>query len=119
MSEETAVQDKNYIGDFSSKEDVLSNFNVDASALEGGEILMAWYGYGSYDGEAFVLVRKDGKFFEVNGGHCSCYGLEDQWELEETNITALAMKNFGGYSSEGEAATTRLHEIVAEYSAAA
>lgn len=119
MSEEIAVQDKNYIGEFSSKEDVLRNFNVDESALEGGEILMAWYGYGSYDGEAFVLVRKDGKFFEVYGSHCSCYGLEDQWELEETNITALAMKNFGDYSSESDTATIRLHEIVAEYSEAA
>lgn len=116
MSEETAVQDKNYIGGFSDKESVLSNFEVDESALEGGEILMAWYSYGSYDGEAFVLVRK---FYEVNGGHCSCHGLEGQWDLEETNITALAMKNFGEYSSESGEATTRLHEIVAENSAAA
>ncbi len=40
-------------------------------------------------GEAFVLFRKDGKLFEVNGNHCSRYGLDEQWQPEETTIEAL------------------------------
>ena len=45
------------------------------------EILLAWYGSGGYDGTAFVLCRDriTGCLFEVNGSHCSCYGLEGQW----------------------------------------
>jgi len=56
------------------------------------ELLFASYGGGSYEGDAFVLFRKDGKLFEVNGSHCSCYGLEGQWGPEETSIEALASK---------------------------
>jgi len=55
----------------------------------GFEILLASYGTPSYEGYAFVLARKEGKLYEVNGSHCSCYGLEDQWDPEETTIEAL------------------------------
>lgn len=57
--------------------------------FQGIEVLLASYTYESYEGDAFVLFRKDGKLFEVNGGHCSCYGLEGQWEPEETTIEAI------------------------------
>jgi hypothetical protein len=56
---------------------------------QGVEILLASYGQGSYEGDAFVLFRRDGKLYEVSGGHCSCYGLEGQWEPEETTVDAL------------------------------
>lgn len=52
-------------------------------------VLLASYGNANYEGGAFVLFEKDGKLFEVNGGHCSCYGLEGQWEPEETTAEAL------------------------------
>lgn len=58
-------------------------------ALAGFEVLFAHYGGGSYDGEAFVLLESEGKFFEVNAGHCSCYGLEGQWEPEEACLEEL------------------------------
>lgn len=80
-------------------EDVLKEFDAPATALDGAELLLAWYGTGSYDGNAFVLYKKDGKLFEVNGGHCSCHGLEEQWEPEETTWEALAMRSWGSYSS--------------------
>lgn len=52
-------------------------------------ILLASYAYEDYCGDAFVLFKRGGKLFEVNGGHCSCYGLEGQWEPEETSIESL------------------------------
>lgn len=58
--------------------------------FQGIEVLLASYTYECYEGDAFVLFRKDGKLYEVNGGHCSCYGLEGLWEPEETTIEALA-----------------------------
>jgi hypothetical protein len=66
---------------------------MDASLIsdryKGVTILLASYSYEDYQGDAFVLFERDGKLFEVNGNHCSCYGLEDQWEPEETTKDAL------------------------------
>ena len=77
-----------YIDVFESQEDVEANFGVKLDPYV--QILLAAYfdPYG-YSGEAFVLYRKGGKLFEVNGSHCSCFGLEDQWGPEETSVEAL------------------------------
>ena len=56
------------------------------------ELLFASYGGGSYEGDAFVLFRKDGKLYEVNGSHCSCNGLEGSWSPEQTSVAALTAK---------------------------
>ncbi len=53
------------------------------------DVLLASYGTDNYCGDAFVLFRKDDKLFEVNAGHCSCYGVEDQWSPEETTVASL------------------------------
>jgi hypothetical protein len=108
-----------YMHNFSSKESIISEFGIDSSELEGAEILLAYYHVGDYgcDSSAFVLYRKDGKLWEVNASHCSCYGLsesgysgetESQWDPEETTVEALehrATKGslgwVGGYDDEG------------------
>ena len=56
------------------------------------KILFASYGYANYSGDAWVLFEKEGKLFEVNGSHCSCYGLEGQFEPEETDLKALEFR---------------------------
>lgn len=83
--------DPMFLGDWTGKDslDVLDKFQVKHSVAAGHEILFAWYVYEDYSGKAFVLTRKDEQLYEVNGGHCSCYGLESQWEPEETTIGAL------------------------------
>lgn len=87
-----------YIGIFGKKEDVLQEFTETFyddrkdEVLEDWDncnILFAWYGNGSYDGSAFVLFERKGLLYEVHGGHCSCYGLEGQWQPEETSVEAL------------------------------
>ena len=42
------------------------------------------YSYENYEGMAFGVLERDNKLFIVEGSHCSCYGLEEQWEPEET-----------------------------------
>jgi hypothetical protein len=65
-------------------------------------ILFALYDGGGYDGWAIVIFEQDGKLFEVNGSHCSCYGLEDQWNPEETSWGALKdRKLYYGYGDGG------------------
>ena len=79
-----------YLGDFDCKQDVERSFELEAGDLRDVFILLAWYGGGCYDGSAFVLFEHRGKLYEVNGGHCSCYGLEGQWDPEETTAEAIA-----------------------------
>jgi hypothetical protein len=52
-------------------------------------ILFASYGQDNYTGDAWVLFENNGKLYEVNGSHCSCYGLEGQWSPEETTLEAI------------------------------
>ena len=59
---------------------------------EGKNILFASYGLGNYSGDAFVLFEENGKLFEINAGHCSCYGLEDQWTPEEVCLPELEQR---------------------------
>lgn len=64
--------------------------NVLASGRwDGVDVLFAAYEYEDYSGDAFVLFKKDGKLFEVHGGHCSCNGLEGQWEPEECTAASV------------------------------
>jgi hypothetical protein len=56
------------------------------------ELLFASYGGGSYEGDASIVWKRDGKFYEAHGSHCSCYGLEGQFSAEETTLEALAAK---------------------------
>ena len=78
-------------GGWSSEKAMLKDFDAPADALKGCTVLIAYYD-GHYGGEAFVLYRKSGKLYEVNGSHCSCYGLEDQWNPEVTSKEALLMR---------------------------
>lgn len=74
----------------------------EAPEYKGVEILLASYSTEGYDGSAFVLFRRDGQLYEVNGSHCSCYGLEGQWEPEPTTVEALRHRmtegNLGAYN---------------------
>lgn len=81
-----------YFGYFESRDDVAKEFR--ANIPDSVEILFAAYGSGGYDGDAFVLYREGGRLYEVNGSHCSCYGLEDQWEPEETTVESLKSRKY-------------------------
>lgn len=100
---------KRYFGNWHSFDDMVRDFEGTyneeklaaaklAERWQRLEVLFAAYTYEDYEGDAFVLFRKDGKLYEVNGSHCSCYGLSergysgetpDQWEPEETTQDAL------------------------------
>ena len=60
--------------------------NYDGKSIRDDiEIIVAYYSYEDYSGDALVIYKENGKLYEVTGGHCSCYGLEGQWEPEEIN----------------------------------
>ena len=65
-------------------------FEIDDSDLEDVEIIYAQYETGCYEGSCVVLFKKEGKLFLIEASHCSCYGLEDQWDAVE--ITEKSLK---------------------------
>lgn len=70
---------KVFEGLFDSWQDVTSNFR--AGNLEEPNYIWAEYDTGNWEGWATVITSSDGDTFEVaEGSHCSCYGLEDQWD---------------------------------------
>lgn len=104
-----------YFGDFSCKQDLVGNFSIDAKEVDDEVcVLLAAYSYECYEGSAFVLFIKDDKLYEVHGSHCSCYGLEGQWEPEETTFEALDQRTRKGYLFYGqeEEVTARFKELL-------
>jgi hypothetical protein len=107
---------KPYVEGFDSNEDIISNYGATSDALDGTTIFLAWYGYGSYDGQSLVIFEKDGQLYEVNGSHCSCHGLEGQWKPEETSWKALAMRDLDDrYTSGAAQADQLLKALVKEH----
>jgi len=49
------------------------------------QILYASYSYEDYSGYATVVYYREstGKYYEIYGSHCSCFGLEGQWDKDE------------------------------------
>lgn len=104
-----------YLECFADEADVISQFHIHKEDLKGAEILLAWYGGGDYCGSAFVLLRKGAELFEVNASHCSCYGIEGQWDLESTTVGALKHRAeqgaFGSYDGE-DTFLSKLKDVV-------
>lgn len=75
--------------DTQDKAGMAKEFDIDPESIADIEVLFALYTCHSYSGEVWVLFERDGTLYEVNGGHCSCYGLEGQWDPEETTLDAL------------------------------
>jgi hypothetical protein len=97
-----------YIENFTSREDIISNYEAPADALKGAKIHLAWYGYGHYDGQSLVIFEKEGQLYEVNGSHCSCRGLEGQWSPEQTSWKALSGRNIDDQYTTGAAVANEL-----------
>jgi hypothetical protein len=88
-----------YTGEFSCREDVENEFNE--TLAEGVNIIYADYDCPPYEGYAFVLFEEDGILYEVSGGHCSCYGLEGQWEPEAVVMKELENRLINGTFGQG------------------
>lgn len=113
------MSDEKYFGGFNNLEDIAREFadepykrkrKIPENLPTEEQIIFAAYEGGSYEGAAIVVYEKDGKLYEVNGSHCSCYGLEGQWAPEETTREALAMRKLSSYDYEKDT-RTRFREL--------
>lgn len=66
---------------FESWDDVQLEFGMEEP--EPDQVILATYEYEDYSGTADVIYRDGDKYYWVRGSHCSCNGLEGQWEPEE------------------------------------
>ena len=94
-----------YLGMFHNKKDVMERFKETNDTFNSIKILFAAYDLDGCHSDAFVLLKRGRRLFEVNGSHCSCYDLEGQWEPEDTTIRALRFRlkngSFGRSFDEG------------------
>ncbi|MCY9107253.1 hypothetical protein [Bacillus atrophaeus] len=49
-----------------------------------------------------MLFEKDGELYEVNGSHCSCYGLEGQYSPEVVVLSELENRLVNGTFGEDD-----------------
>lgn len=75
--------------------DVIYSYQVDETYVNKFFFLVAnVHGDGYSESSYFLLLEKSsGKLFEVYGSHCSCYGFEGQFDLEETSLAYLLSDN--------------------------
>ena len=73
------------------RQQIIAQVQTKADEIFGSSnLLFAVYKKYEYaSGYAFVLFEQDGVLYEVNGNHCSCYGLENQWDPEETTPESI------------------------------
>lgn len=75
---------------FADGKSVIANeFNISLEQLKNKHFVYAYYSCGDYSGDAYLLFIENDKLYEVDAGHCSCYGLEEQFNPEEVPIEVL------------------------------
>ena len=75
--------------------EALSDFSEKLSDHEdkrAAELLYYSYDSDGNDGSAFGVYRLNGELWEFHGSHCSCHGLEEQFDPEQTTEEALLMR---------------------------
>ena len=90
-----------YLHDWDKIEDLKKDFELTDSELSGVNIILASYTFIAYEGLAFVLFEKNGRLYEVNGSHCSCYELDGQWKPEEADLKELRNRIIKGGLGKG------------------
>jgi hypothetical protein len=78
-------------GEFENWDEVVEEFDLEPSTAPEPDDYFAAYGTPMYEGSALVLIRKPNGMIDVAEGlHCSCYGLEGQFDPDEMPVAAVA-----------------------------
>jgi hypothetical protein len=108
-----------YSGDEISAESV-------SKLLENLDVLIAYESVGSWGCDStsfFVFKDGAGNLYEMHGSHCSCYGFEDQFRLEETESKAFWYRmneskrgvfSPGGYDYNEDKNIAKVHKYIKE-----
>jgi len=88
--------------------DTLDVFVVEC--LKNLNILIAYESVGDWgcDSTSYFLFKDKttDELFEIHGSHCSCYGFENQFDLEPMTLEAIKLRSYlfntGGYDTESK-----------------
>lgn len=87
--------------------------------LNDFSVIVAYEHVGSWgcDSSSYFLLRgPERQLFEVRGGHCSCYGFEGQWDMEQVDISYLRSEQhyvgFGGYDGAADEHQRQINEVI-------
>lgn len=76
------------------RQHIVETFQIEKSALDGFEVIVAFESDDGYSASNWFLLRKSRKLFENHASHCSCYGFEGQWKPEPTTCAYLKSDKF-------------------------
>lgn len=125
--DEIAKQEPVFLNGWSDSDGVFRDFNEQAYDYdkhkyatknpidENINILFASYGCANYSGDAWVLFEKDGQLYEVNGSHCSCYGLEGQWDEDDVLLEELENRLLNGTFGEDNWSDNNFKQELCEF----
>lgn len=112
-----ALADFSGMSEEAVKEKCADDFGIPLESLTDTKIVVAYMSVGSWgcDSSAFIVFRKGGELYEVNGSHCSCYGFSEsdysggsttQWQPELVPDVAVVIQRSdyclagGGYDDD-------------------
>lgn len=84
-----------YLGAWGSRADIAESFAIPPRAIRG-RVLVAWYWMDYYEGYAVVIGAVADRLWIVSASHCSCHGLEGQWQPEATDLEVLRRRQWWG-----------------------
>jgi len=87
------------------KAHLVKEYTAPKDEIKKYKIIVAYESVGNWgcDSSSFFLLqnKETGKYFEIHGSHCSCYGFENQFNPEKTTLKYLKSEKFffytGGY----------------------
>ena len=62
-----------------------------------------------------MLFEQNGELYEVNGSHCSCYGLEGQWEPDRVLLKELEHRLLNGTWGEDDWSNNNFKEELCKF----
>lgn len=87
--------------------DAFSSYEEKLDIPPPDELLFYAYEHENYEGYALVIFRNGPLYYYVYGSHCSCYGLEGQFQPEQFNtkeVFLAFLKQLNDYHFEKEIA---------------
>lgn len=89
------LEDLKGLSEAEVKAHLVREYEANSDVVNELEIVIGYESVGSWgcDSSSFFLLKdKAGKLYEVHGSHCSCYGFEGQFNLEETAVEVLKFR---------------------------
>lgn len=98
---------------------LIEEYDAAPEKLDKLNVLIAYESVGSWgcDSNSFFLLqdKETDKLYGVYGSHCSCYGFENQFDLEEHSVEYLKSEHFSFYCGGYDKDSTGNTEAVTNY----